>query len=186
MNLNEDARTDNLHYAWVELGQDTEDDDNDAEITIAGTGASLVNFIANAPGTLGNGHELVVNTAATSNTETENKLIVTSATATDRHKITLTPKFGGDSWSNLATFVNNHCQTTQIGRIVLGSTVAASSTKITAAVTKKVTAGGTDGVSKLVFSNFKFQPSWEDLIDQSEATIENKSIQADTIDVVVV
>ena len=184
--LNEDARTDNLHYAWVELGQDTDDDDDDAEITVAGTGGSLVNFIANAPGTLGNGHEIVFNAAATANSESTNKLIVTSAAAAGRHKITVTPKFGGDTWANLATFINNHCQTTQIGRIVLGAAAQASATKITAAITKKVTAGGTDGVSKLVFSNFKFQPSWEDLIDQSEATIENKSIQADTIDVVVV
>ena len=178
--INEEARSDNLYYAWVELGA-SETADVESKIVVAGTGANSITFFANAPGSLGNGHEIEFNANAASGV-TENKLTITDSSVSGKKKIVVTPKNGYDTWPNLIAFVNGHCATQQIGRLKLKGSV----TQPSAAITTKKTAGGSDGASKLIFSNFKFMPSWEPLLEQTDATLESKSIQADTIDVVIV
>ena len=165
--LNEDARLDNQHVAYFQLEKPTTSKvDTQAKIQVASGSSKELDFYAALPGAAGNGYKIEFKAAASA-----------AKVEVSGKKITVTPKTGELTYQALMTLVNNHKFASKVGQ--LGAKDATGT--ISGAIAEKTTVSGADKIRKLIFQNFKFDVSSENLLEQSEATIESKGFSADTI-----
>ena len=170
--LNEDARTDNLHTAWVELQNNGDDTHAARGIDNADLATAKAAIVAKVPGKLGHKIKVKIKLSGSKKISVNGKIIDMTIGSGGKVEDVRNLIEGSVDASNLVTVQSRG--TTDLNE---GTTVAVATT----GNDPVALAGGIDTNPKLIFENFKFQPSWEDLIDQSEATIESKGIQADVI-----
>lgn len=177
--LNEDARTDELHTAWMELQNDMDNDDVHAAIGLdsrtltAGNSQCKSAIVSKVPGKLG--HEIRVAIKLQGN---KNEITVNGK------DISLTIPSTGKV-SHVRALIEGNINASRLVTVQTRGTTDPDEATITVVQTTSngliALSGGKDYNPKLIFENFKFQPSHEALINQSEATIESKGIQADRI-----
>jgi len=164
--LNEDAKTDNLHVAILQIEKATSTKKDVHAFKKFGTGNEL-HIIARVPGALG--ENLTVTMLAASGTASKATL--------EGNDLTITPKSSGDTLANLAALINDD---PVINQKFMAGTKGTDSTSFSTASAKANLDNGVDKVRKLIFENFKWDPSAETLIEQTEATIESKNYTADS------
>ena len=167
--FNEDARTDMLTVAWLQFNQSGTDIHAKREL---GT-THKIGFVAKVPGTLGN--DIKIQHVINNNKNSEDSPLI----EVRGREIIITSKTGGSSITNMISAIQGDQYASALVAVVGTGTL---STLITAVDASAVAlTGGTDGVKKLVFENFKFNTGAEDLLDDTGATIEEKEFRCDTI-----
>ena len=165
--LNEDARLDNQHVAYFQLEKETTSKkDTAAKIQVNSASSKELDLYAAVPGAAGNGVKIEFKAAASA-----------ASVTTSGKKITVVPKTGELTYANLMTLVNSDKFASKVGQLGAKDSTGV----ISGAIAEKTTVGGVDKVRKLIFQNFKFDVSSENLLEQSEATIESKGFSADTV-----
>ena len=169
--LNEQARQGTQNVSYMEL-IDSETADVQASKQL-GNGGNTIKISSKLPGAIGNGISLTVPPRVAANTKTKISVI--------NRDITITLKGAGSPLQEIKTAIDAH----PLASKLVSATVAGVGTTVFNTPTPKTPlTGGTDGSKKIILERFRFMPSDENLLEQSEATIESKSFEADSIHVV--
>ena len=169
--LNEDARRGRNRFAYFVLQNIPGQNDVSATARYPPAGANYITATARIPGEWGNQLKLQIKQgdgAATTATASHTTIIVTL-------------KNGGDTLTNIKAAIdanddaNDHIVTTEI--------TGDAATNTNAAMVATALAGGIDRDTKIVFERFRFQPSNENPQEDTDATIETKSWDADVLGV---
>ena len=164
--LNEDAKTDNLNVAILQIESQKS---GEAHAFKKWGSTNELHIFALVPGETGEN----INVELKIGTASSHTPIVKVA----GNDITVTTKTGGDTLARLKAAINGD---RFASRLVTAGIKGTDTTAVTGAITKGALDGGSDKTRKMVFQNFKWEPSNEDLIEQTEATIEDKSYTADS------
>ena len=170
-NLNEEARKGTQNVSYLEL-IDSETADVQASKTL-GQGGNTIKIASKLPGVTGNGISLTVPARNPANAKTKISVI--------NRDITITLKAAGTSLADIKTAIDAH---PLASKLVSATVTGVGTTVFTTTTPKTPLTGGTDGSKKIIFERFRFMPSDENLLEQSEATIESKSFETDSIHVV--
>ena len=157
--LNEDARTDYRKVGWFPLSAGT---DVHSKATVV---ASSVVFFAALPGAAGNGIKVEVKAKHSSNTK--------NLIEVEGKKITITPA-ASPTWAAIKADLDNDRAASLLGSLAVKGTPAAPS----AAIPEVMTSGGTDGARKIILNKMRFEPSNEQMLGQTSATIESKTLNS--------
>lgn len=168
--LNEDAKAGKLTVAIWNIDKSETTADTHAYKDL-GSGNNIVRIAAKAPGALG--EEINVEYKIASTVTTDEPAILVRG-----KDITITAKSSGAEIGDIASALNKD---EFANRLVTAATKTGGTAKVTAAVAKAALDNGSDNRKKLIMERFRWEPSNENLIDQSEATIESKSFRADTM-----
>ena len=170
--FNEDARTDNLKAAWLEIVEPTSAQADVHAKREIGSAGNTVTIFSKLPGTIGNSIKIRYYIDNNQNSEAAPLIVVRGRT------IEIIAKTGGASIQAIQNALNND---KFAGRMVTAILKGTQSTLITAVDANAVTLadGADNGTKKIMFERFKWTPSNEDLIDESGATLERKSFEAD-------
>lgn len=166
--LNEDARNGTQKTAYLVLVDKT-GDDVVASTRFPSIGSNYLSVKSKVPGAFGNDISLEVKIGTGSAIEV----------TVNGRDILITTKTGGNTYAQMKTAINE----SEAASALVTATSSGSSNHNTA-VSKANLTGGTDEDSKIVFERLRWLPSAEDLIDQTEATIESKSLEADVISII--
>ena len=173
--LNETARTDNLYSAFLELEKPTSTNKDEWAKKELTANAKKLTFYSVLPGTIGHNINMTIKDPANGA-----KLGVT----VQGKDIVIQLKETSSTFTQIAEAVNNN---KFARRLIFASHASGDASQaVTSGFAKGALTGGVDNISKLIFERFAFEPSNEDLIDQSEATIESKSFMSDVARAVIV
>lgn len=162
--LNEDARIGTQKSGYLIILKSATDDVN-SQIEFP-SGSNKIKLASIIPGAFGNSISYTIKTGSTLSVEVDNL------------DITITLGSGGSTLTQIKNALAAH---TQAAQLVASTVVGTGSTNQTAAIAKTSLAGGVDNSIKFVFQRLRFLPSGEDLIDSSDATMESKSLESDSI-----
>ena len=164
--LNEDARLGTQKRGYFTIQK--KGTDTFASRRSPTSGGNYVRFDAIIPGTWGNGIDLQIAKGASSlNIAVDDMFVKINALTSS-------------SLQAIVAAVNADPEASQLIKAVK---VGGSNSTIIDALGKAKLAGGVDRNHKFIFNRFRWLPSAEDLIDQTEATIEAKSFESDEIEV---
>ena len=166
-NYNEDARAGTQKPGYMVIQK--KGTDGTASRRSPTSGGNYLRFDALVTGTWGNDIDLQIATGASSlNIDVDDRFIKINA-------------LSNNSLQAVRDAVNEHPEASKLIRAIkLGSN---NNTQIAVLAKSKLT-GGSDANSKLIFERFRWMPSSEDLIDQTEATMESKSFESDEVEVI--
>ena len=165
--FNTDARAGTMKRGYMVIHK--KGTDGVASRRTPASGGNYIRIDAIIPGTWGNGIDLQIQLGAST----------LSVTVDD--KFILVKALNNNSIQAVRDAINNHDEASKLVKVTkVGSS---NNTTVTALGKAKLT-GGSDANSKLIFNRFRWLPSAEDLIDQTEATIEAKSFESDEIEVI--
>ena len=170
--LNEDARLGTQNISYMELVA-SDNADTQASKTL-GNGGNIIKLSSKLPGKTGNSISLTVPARAPASTKTKISVI--------ERNITITLKAAGSSLADIKTAIDAH---PLASKLISATVTGVGTTVFNTATPKTQLAGGDDGSKKVIFERFNFQTSDENLLEQSEATIESKSFEVDSIHVAV-
>ena len=165
-NFNEDARAGTQKRGYMTIHK--KGTDGVASRRSPTSGGNYVKIEAVIPGAWGNGIDVQIAKGASSLNIVTNGLFVKINALTS------------SSLQSVRDAINND---PEASLLIKATKVGGSNSTIIDALGKAKLAGGSDANSKLIFNRFRWLPTSEDLIDQTEATMESKSFEADEIEV---
>ena len=166
-NLNEDARVGTQKRGFFTVQK--KGTDVFASRRSPTSGGNYLKIEAVIPGTWGNGIDVQIAKGASNLNIATNGLFVKINALTSSSLQAVRDAINNDPEASL---------------LIKATKVGSSNSTIIDALGKAKLAGGVDRNHKLVFNRFRWIPSSEDLIDQTEATIEAKSFESDEIEVI--
>ena len=164
--LNNAAIANTQAIAALVLGQSTTAD-TQATKDIIGSGANKVTISSKLPGAAGNRISVRVRGNLTGRT-------VTEVRRTD-YDVEIYLKSSGDTYAKIRDAWN----ASSAG--AFGTCTVTGSGNTNTSVPRTNLTGGTDGNAKIVLDRLVWEPSDENILEQSEATIESKSYNADVV-----
>ena len=175
--LNEAARRETQYVGWFDIqyiGSGDVGSESDTMAKHIPTTANAIEVYSKLPGAAGNDITFTILAASAVSDQIDIR--------TRAHDIQVEPKKGGSTLEELVAALNADALSSNLATFVVKG---AGSTKKSAAVAKATLAGGESKWRRVIFERMKWETSSEPMLDDTAATMEDKSLTADAVTVAV-